>query len=216
MHHGRLLVTGMIVAVALGSGTRVRAAWAEGIEAGISVGYANLSLDDSASELDGQGGFRMEPRLTWRPFAEMPELGIGFATAISFYRADLPEPTGGSFFGETPEGGFEEMTLIVPELQFSWRQRIAQRWTIEGGVGVGGAFADYSAGDIIVDNFVVSTLSDDDAALSVHPFLRAGYGRDKWTVGVDAGYLWTDIDFGRPVGGGLSEWSVGFFATSRQ
>jgi hypothetical protein len=183
----------------------------EGIEAGITVGYANLSLNDTAGNLDGKGGLHFEPRLTWRGFERMPQLGIGFAVGISFYRDESPNPDATPVFGLDPEDAFEEMELVVPELQLSWRQPVSKSWAVEGGVGVGWAYADYSAGDLFDGNFVISSFGDEDSSVSVHPFVRAGHAGERWTIGVEAGYLWTDIDFGPPVGDGLSEWRVGLF-----
>ena len=185
----------------------------ERFEAGVTVGYSNLSLDDSAGNLDGKGGLHFEPRLTWRGFERIPQLGIGIAVGISFYRDESPNPDAMPMFGLEPEEAFEEMELVVPEFQFSWRQPINETWIVEGGVGVGWAYADYSAGDLFDGNFVISSFGDEDSSVSVHPFARAGHAGERWAIGVEAGYLWTDIDFGPPVGGGLSEWRVGLFLT---
>src|SRR5215212_4341827 len=54
-------------------------------EWGISFGYSHLSLDDASGELGEQGGFRVEPRFSWQPFGDRPELRFGIGLGLSYY-----------------------------------------------------------------------------------------------------------------------------------
>ena len=62
-------------------------------------------------------------------------------------------------------------------------------------------------GDLFDEDF-----DEDGIGLGVRPFVRAGFrGGQSWSWGVEASYQWTDLDFGAPVGGDVTEWYVGLF-----
>ena len=188
------------------------AASAQKWEWGLSLGYSHLSLDDTAGSLDEQGGFRFEPRFTWRPFDQRPELRLGIGIGFSYYydESDAGEIVSPPFSFDVDS--YEDVSLCTPEFQVSWRQPVSDRWWIEGGIGIGPAFGFYTAGDVVFDELFDEDIDEDDVGLGVRPFIRTGFrGGDTWNWGLEASYQWTDIDFGQPVGGDVEEWYVGVF-----
>src|SRR5215210_6058577 len=102
---------------------------------GFSIGYAHLSVDDEAlDDLDNQVGVRFEPRVTWAPWDNLPQLRIGIGIGFSFFYDE--EDTGQTVGGFADIEDFEQISLIVPELQATWWQPLSEHYFIEGGVGI--------------------------------------------------------------------------------
>jgi hypothetical protein len=187
-------------------------AFGQKTEISLGIGYSHLSLNGASGELDEQGGGRIEPRFSWQPFSRRPELRFGIGMGFSYYydTTDAEDVNSGPFTFDVDN--YEDVALITPEFQVSWRQPMSERWWLEGGVGVGPAFAMYTAGDVVFDDFFDEDVSESDVGLGVRPFIRAGFrGGDRWSWGVEGSYQWSDIDFGAPFGGDAREWYVGLF-----
>ena len=206
----RLKRIGFAVVVVVVLGFSARAAVAGEYELAFSLGYSNLSLDDAAN-LDGQGGGRFEPRLSWQPFADRPQVRFGVGLGFAYY---YDESDAGTIVA--PPFGFdvddyEDVALLTPEFQISWREPLGDRWWLEGGVGVGPVFGVYSAGQVVFEELVDEDVDESDVGLGVRPFVRAAWHNERWSIGLEGSYQWTTIDFGGPYGGDASEWYVGLF-----
>jgi hypothetical protein len=201
-----VVLSAVIMLGVLGSvGHAQRTEWA------LSVGYGHLSIEDAGGAFGEQDGLRLEPRFSWQPFEQRPQVRFGIGVGFSFYfdeEEGIPVPPP---FVEVDS--YENAGLITPEFQLSWRQPMSKRWWIEGGLGMGPAIGIYTAGDVVFDDFFDEDVRETDVGLGVRPFARAGFrGSDeRWSWGVEASYQWTDVDFGRPYGGDVSEWYVGLF-----
>lgn len=188
-----------------------RAAAAQDYELAFSLGYGQLSLDGDAN-LDGQGGGRFEPRFSWRPFpSDRPEVrfGVGLGFASYYDESDAGTIVAPPFDFDVED--YEDISLVTPEFQVSWREPLGEKWWVEAGVGVGPVFGFYSAGQVVFDDLIDEDVSEHDAGLGVRPFVRAAWHNERWSVGLEGSYQWTTIDFGEAFGGDASEWYVGLF-----
>jgi hypothetical protein len=191
-------------------------------EFSLSAGYAHVSLDDtSIGEFAEQGGLRFEPRFSFAPWEQRPQLRVGLAMGFSgFYdetdgTATFIDDDGDVIFADADD--YEQLFLWTPEVQLSWRERWGDGWMIEGGVGVGAVIGFYSAGEQFFDEFYDEDLSESDLTWSARPFVRTGYDNGRLTVGLEASYLWGgSLEFTDEIGGDVQEWYVGvFFSLSR-
>ena len=203
--HIRLIVLAFAAVALLAESAR-----ADRPELGLSFGYSHLSLDGNDA-LDGQGGARFEPRVSFEPFDDRPQVRFGFALGFSYFydERDSGQIVSPPFVFDVDS--YEDVFLLSPEFQVSWRQPLGDDWWIEGGVGVGVVFGFYSAGDVIFDDVVDENVDESDVGLGVRPFIRAAWHGDRWSWGAEAQYQYTTIDFGGPFGGDASEWYAGLF-----
>jgi len=180
-------------------------------EFGISIGYAELSIDDDPvlDDLDDQGGLRFEPRFTWAPSEDLPNLRLGIGVGFSFFYDE--EDSGQDFGGFADVEDFEEISFIIPEFQVTWRQPLAEHYFIEGGVGIGAVFGYFRAGQVVFDELFDQDVSEWDLALGIRPLLRGGYMSERWSAGLEGSYLFTDLDFGHGIGGNMEELYIGLF-----
>src|SRR5688572_30279103 len=179
-------------------------------EFGFSIGYAQLAVDDDVlSDLDGQGGLRFEPRFSWTPFDGAGQFRLGIGVGFSFFYDE--EETGDEFEGFADIEDYEQISLFVPELQVTWRQGLAPNWFVEGGVGLGAVIGNFRAGQVIFDELFDEDVSDWDLGFGVRPILRGGYTRNRWMAGIEASYLFTDLDFDNSIGGKMEELYIALF-----
>jgi hypothetical protein len=157
----------------------------------LGIGYAHLNLSGS-DRFEDRDGVRFEPRISFAPIGKTPELRLGFGLGLSGYSHELDDNTiividdgdVETFHADQ----WESVSLLVPELQISWRQMLGDRWFVEPGVGVGVVFANY----YVADEFWFSgddNTSEWDATFGVRPFLRAGYQGEHWVFGLEGSYL---------------------------
>jgi len=186
-------------------------------EFALSMGYTHVSLDDTiVGEFAEQGGFRFEPRFSWAPVESRPQFRVGIGMGFSFF---YDETDGSAVFIDddgdiiiADADDYEQLFLWTPELQLSWRQRWESGWSLEGGVGLGGVFALYTAGEQFFDEFYDEDLDEGDITYSVRPFVRVGYREGGFHGGLEASYLWGgNLDFTKEIGGEVNEWYVGVF-----
>jgi len=165
---------------------------------------------DDFTALDNTRGIAGELRYTRAFF--LKQLRLGSAISVALFEED---GDAGDLLDIT---GDEQLLLITPELQLSWRQPIVRHWFVEGGAGFGAVIANYQADGI---SFDVDDLDDVDewaVGLGVRPFLRAGYAWDRLILGVEASYRWTNLEFDDEdidVEGDLDQWMIGGFVGIR-
>ena len=190
----------------------------------LSLGYAHVSLDDAPDPFDSRGGFRIEPRFSFGVSDELPQLRLGVGMGISGFAKTFDEDEDDDFVvidGEVfffDEDDEESLTLITPEFQVSWRQRLGEdgRWFIEPGVGVGAVIAEYWVGETF-GWWTDTDVSEWDVTFGARPFLRAGYLADRWLVGMEVSYLWGgEMEFTDEVHGDIEELYVGVFFGGRR
>src|SRR4051794_17714233 len=111
MWMGAVLVLGMTVA-----------ARAEGVfETGIGYSHLTLGGSDRFAERDG---VRFEPRVSWNPFANAPELRLGAGLGISGYSHRLDTNStiiidNGKTITIFQADQWEVLSLLEPEFQLS-------------------------------------------------------------------------------------------------
>ena len=190
------------------------AATASDRDLGFSIGYAQLSVDDTTlQDLDSQSGLRFELRGTWAPRDSLPQLRLGLGIGFSFFYDD--QDSGQTIGGFAEVEDFEQISLIVPEFQATWRQPLGDEWFVEGGVGLGAVIGNFRAGQVIFDDLFDEDVDEWDVGFGVRPLVRGGYMRNHWLAGLEASYLLTDLDFGNGLGGDLEELYIGLFYSHR-
>jgi hypothetical protein len=219
----RPLLTSLCV---VGFFTAARGAQAQpgpGSEIAFTLSYADLAAEldadafgfglgdiDDFTGLDDATGIAGEIRFT-RPFF-VKQLRIGSAIGVSLYEEDAEDNDLFELEGD------EELLLITPELQLSWRQPIFRRWFVEGGAGVGVVIANYQADGIEADLGDLDDIDEWAIGLGVRPFVRAGYAFDRLLLGVEASYRWTNLEFDDgdlDVEGDLDQFMIGGFVGVR-
>ena len=162
------------------------------------------------TQLDDTEGFAGEIRWTRSIFA--PQLRIGSAVNVALYEEAGQDV---SFFDID---GDEQLLLITPELQLSWRQPITRHLYIEGGAGVGVVFANYQADGVMLDTTDLGDVDEWAAGFGVRPFVRAGYAWDNFVIGAEASYRFTDLEWEEDefeIDGELDQLMVGGFVGFR-
>ena len=187
----------------------------------LSIGYAHVALDGSASPFDDRDGIRVEPRFSFGVSDEMPQLRLGAALAFSGYSRtrddddDFVVIDGEVFFIDSDDQ--ESLSLITPEFQVSWRQPLdaERRWFVEPGIAVGVVIANYWVGDRW-GWYYEEDVDEWDATIAGRPFLRAGYQADHWLIGLEASYLFGgQLDFTDDIRGDIEEFYAGVFFGGR-
>jgi hypothetical protein len=201
---------------------RAGGAWPDRSEFDVSVGWAHASFHSRLSkDLREQDGVRLEPRYSFALWRERPEVRLGFGLGLStFYEENDSDASEGGGFGDggfifEPADQFEQLTLIVPEFQLSWRQPIgpqqrSDHFWAEAGVGVAPVIGNYRNGDAAFGELFTDQ-SRWDCNVGVRPFLRAAWQRKNWLLGAEASYLWTNLDFGDGLNGDVQEIYAGLF-----
>jgi len=191
-------------------------------EFAIGFGYTHVSLDDtSLGAFDDKGGAYFEPRFSFAPYEQRPQFRVGFGLGFSFFydetdgSATVIDDDGNIFFADADD--YEQLFLLTPELQLSWRQELEKGWLIEGGVGIGAIAGFYAAGEEFFGEFYDQDLDESDITWSLRPFIRAGYDNGRMRYGIEASYQWGgNLDFTNEIGGDVEQWNVGvFFAFAR-
>lgn len=185
---------------------------AQKTEFAIGFGYSHVAVQGAPGEFDQQDGGRFEPRFTWQPFEERPQLRFGVGVGFSYYydNSENGQIISPPFAFDVDS--FESLSLITPEFQVSWRQPISEDWWIEGGLGVGPAIGIYTAGEVLFNDLFDEDISESGVGIGVRPFVRAGFrGGEHWNWGLEGSYQWTSVEFGHGLGDNPSEWFVGVF-----
>src|SRR5262249_22272773 len=117
-------IVGIVCVVALSLCPAARAG-VDG-EFAFSLGYSHLNIS-GATRMDDQDGFRIEPRVSFAFIHELPQLRMGFGLGLSGYSRDLDTDTvitidNGNETTVIFADQFENISLLEPEFQLSWRQ----------------------------------------------------------------------------------------------
>ena len=189
-------------------------ALAQNSEISLGGGYTKLTLEadldfiniEEVTALDGESGAYGEIRFSRSIFIEQLRLGSG--VQVAYYTTD----------GRSEPGLFsiedERFLQIAPELQLSWRQRLGDRLFLEPGVGGGLVAGNYRARGVTVGGVPQEDVDQWEAGLGVRPFLRFGLIVDRFILGLEGSYRWTNIEY-EEVDGRLREWMAGAFISFR-
>jgi hypothetical protein len=194
------------------------------VEADIAIGYGHLTLRGS-DRFEERDGSHVEPRINVNPFPGVDQLRIGFGLGLSGYSHELDDDViitvdDGDETHIYRADQWESVSLIVPELQLSWRQPIVDNdrgvWFVEPGIGVGAVLANYA----VYDEWGWYDDDDDDrdhdsewdTTLGIRPFVRAGYHGHRWVFGGEVSYMiGGDVELTDQVSGDLRELFIGGF-----
>lgn len=205
----------LILAVGLMMGIAGSVRAATGAEFDLGIGYSHLNLSGS-DRFENRDGVRFEPRFSFSPSDERPQFRLGIGLGVSGYSHELEDNTiiiiDDGEVDTFDEDQWESVSLLMPELQLSWRQPIGQAWFVEPGVGIGAVFANY----YIAEEFWWDDEDDDvsewDTTFGVRPFVRIGWQNDHWVFGGEASYMWGgNIKLIDEVDGDVGELYVGGF-----
>jgi hypothetical protein len=193
--------------------------------------HFNVMLGYAHTELEESGGF--EPILDDRDGArvavgaDVPTMGtsvngsglrLGGRMSVSWLRDNQGE----RFLDDEPllvVEDFIDLTMFTPQVVASYRQVIgdpdAGAAFIEPGVGLGLAVATMSFGSDLEfgDDLVGTDIQDRerDVGFAVSPFLRGGFTRGRYLIGLESGYEWTSISFDHDLGDDPTQWYLGIF-----
>jgi hypothetical protein len=188
----------------------------------LSMGYAKVGLDGSASPFDSRDAFRIEPRVSWQVGGDQSPLRLGFGLGMTGAErrtdndAVFTDDNGNVFVFDGDN--VQALSLITPEFQASYRIMLGShgaderpKWFIEPGVGVGVVIGQYWVGQSF-GWWSDEDISEWDATIAGRPFLRAGFQGDRWVFGIEGSYLFGgDLHFTNAIEGNLSEWYAGGF-----
>jgi hypothetical protein len=192
----------------------------ERFDFGAGVGYSHVSLHGAASPFDHRDGARIEPRFSFGLSDQLPQLRLGVGVGLSEFSqredSDGVIVIGGDRF-DFDADDVQALSLIVPEVQISWRQTFGgeQRWFVEPGAALGVVIGNYWVGRES-DFFTDKDASEWDATIGGRPFLRGGYLWDRFMVGVEASYLFGgNLDFTDQIRGDVRVFYAGVFFAGR-
>lgn len=184
-------------------------------EFSLSIGYANISVGGSSSELNDQGALKLDPVFSFSPVQALPQVRLGLSGSFAMV-LDNSSRTFIFNDGNTIITGHSEIPFVMfePEVRLSWRQLLGDKQNIfiEPGVGFGGAIGwlqidsdDSSGGD---DN----STSESDATWEARTFLYVGMEVTGGSAGFEFSYMQGgNMDLADNANGDVSEFYVGFF-----
>jgi hypothetical protein len=178
----------------------------------LSLGYANVSVGNSDSELYSMNAFKWEAAFTIAVIPSVPQLRLGAAVGVPIV-LDNSDRTIISHNGTLIITGSSDIPFFViePEVRLSWRQSFGQ-FFIEPGVGIGGAFAYLSLdtdGDLGDETF-----SKWQSTWAARAFIYAGLEVQGGLAGLEVSYMrGGNMDFGDNAQGDISEFYIGIFGT---
>ena len=198
-----------------------------GPEVNILVAYSNAQQDDNDLALppiiDTKSGGRtavgIQGPIEGTGDGNGNGLQIGGRVAVSYYRQDIGDR---SVAGEpllTIED-FADLTVVAPMATVSYRTVFGDPYDggflVEPGIGAGLAVGTVSYGSEFQfgnDPLSVDSGNDRDTDVSyvVNPFLRLGYGNERFAIAAEGGYQFTGLEFNDGLGKNASEWYVGLF-----
>lgn len=202
------------------AGCLASAAHAQHREFAFGISYSHLFWDGSASgALEEHGGARFEGRVSWllsEPMSDRtPELRLGVGLGLTFYVSEQ----GGDVFEEDDvifirPDDWMQLTNIEPELQFSLRQPIGDRFYIEPGIAGVFTLGNFRRGEEFW-GFVDEDLDRWSPGGGGRLFLRAAYRRDSSSFGIEGSYGYGWLHFGDDIGGDIQQGHLGIFYAQR-
>ncbi|QOV89806.1 hypothetical protein [Humisphaera borealis] len=181
-------------------------------EFSLGIGYANVSVGSSSSELNGQNALRVDPVVSFSPFAGLPQLRLGASAGVSMVldnsQRSLIVNNGSAVFIGSSEMPF---VLFTPEARLSWRQTFGRNgeFFIEPGIGGGVALGWLNVdSEVDPDNSIDKT----DVTWEARAFLHIGARVTGGTFGIEMSYMrGGDMTFADNARGDVSEFYVGVF-----
>jgi len=184
------------------------------LEFAFGIGWSNLGIGGSNSELDSESLIKFDPVLSIAPFTAVPPLRVGFAFGVGL---DLDNSQRIIISNENGlfVAGSSDIPLYVlePEFRLSWRQYFgAERiFYIEPGVGVGLIYAQLDLEDDAGKSF-----SESDSAVMGRAFINMAWRQGVGAAGLQVSYMKGEsLDLAVNAAGDVDEFYVGFFGTIR-
>ncbi len=181
-------------------------------EFSLSIGYANVSVGNSSSELHSLDAIKFDPVFSFTPIMTLPQLRLGVSPNVSVVldnSSHLFIIHNGSL---TVIGNSDvPFVLFQPEARISWRQPLgeSQQFFLEPGLGFGGAFGWL---DIDSDNPSVSSIHESASTWEARAFLYAGMQVTGGTAGLEFSYMrGGNMDFADNAHGDVNEFYIGLF-----
>ena len=188
------------------------------------LGYARTEFEESGGLdpiIDRHDGARTAMGIDV-PTMGTTENGSGLRLGGRLAFSWLRDETGERPIEDEPDlfvEDFVDVSFITPQVVASFRQVIGDPATgaafIEPGVGLGPTLATMNFGsDLFFGDSLVATDIDDrehELGFAVNPFIRGGFTRGRFLLGVEGGYEWMTLSFDHDLGDDPSLWYVGAF-----
>ena len=198
----------ILAGVFLFAGTS-RADWGNYSDFAFGIGYAHIQLGSSSNEFHNMDALRIEPAISFSPFAKLSQLRLGGAFGVSMVLDSsshaIISNNGTLIVHASADIPF---LLLEPEFRVSWRQEFDSGWFIEPGIGLGGAI-----GQLHLESDTHS-FEEWDANFAARAFLNVGFLVPGGIFGVQASYMRSgSIKFAQNVGGEINEFYIGVFGS---
>jgi hypothetical protein len=202
---------GLLVLLSIGAVSRADSTSGPYSEFAFGIGYAHDEVGGDSSALHSMDALRLEPSLTFAPFARLPQFRAGGAFGISMV-IDNSSRTIISNGGTVIITGSSEVPFLTlePEMRVSWRQPVGGTFFIEPGIGLGAAFAHLSLSS---DN---ASIDKWGSCFDARAFLNIGLEAPGGHAGLQLSYMHGGpLDFGQNAQGDLNQFYVGLFWGTR-
>ena len=98
----------------------------------------------------------------------------------------------------------------LADLWHQWRAPNPHRWPVLGlAVATMSFGSDLEFGDDLVGTDIQDR--EREVGFAVSPFLRGGFTRGRYLIGLESGYEWTSISFDHDLGDDPTQWYLGIF-----
>ena len=177
-------------------------------------GYTHVFLDGSNSgALEEQGGIRLTGRVSWPVDRRQPNFRIGAGLALTSYvseqRGEFEEDDDDGWWFYAPDD-WNQLFIIEPELQASWRQPIGDDLYLEPGFAASALIGNFVRGEEFF-GFVDEDIDRWDVGAAGRIFLRGAVTRGRWSYGLEGSYSFGWLSFGDDIGGDIQQGHLGFF-----
>ena len=186
-------------------------------EFAFGLGYTHLFLDGSNSRaLEEQGGIRLDGRVSW-PVSEMqPNFRLGAGLALSSFVSErdrdfedeVDDGDDGWFFYGSDD--WDQLFIIEPEIQASWRLPAGDDLYLEPGFGASLLGGNFVRGEEFF-GFVDEDIDRWSLGAAGRIFLRGAFVRGRWSFGLEGSYSFGWLHFGDDIGGDIQRGHLGFY-----
>jgi hypothetical protein len=164
----------------------------------IGAGYSQISIGgEYGADLDGWG-----MTFHWRfwPVEERdgPVLRLGLQTLRTTGNG------GGLSEDLLKTENIWDITMLTPQIEVGWHQKIGSDLFVEPSIGAGWAIVAFQPRDIFAD-------AETATGFVLRPGVLLGFGGSAWSIGFEATYGLERIDFEEGVGGTNVETYLGLF-----
>jgi hypothetical protein len=184
------------------------------LEFAFGIGWSNLGIGGSNSELNSESLIKFDPVLSIAPFTAVPPLRVGFAFGVGLDLDNSQRIVVSNENGLFVAGSSDiPLYVLEPEFRLSWRQYFGEGriFYIEPGVGIGLIYAQLDLEDEAGKSF-----SESDSSVMGRAFINMAWRQGVGAAGLQVSYMKGEsLDLAVNAAGDVDEFYVGFFGTIR-